>query len=116
MNQMPLSLEQARDRGAAGIARAAERNERQNGGWGTLALAAVATWVKAQPMKSEFTMEDVRAHIEDKLPEPTDLRAWGAVTQSAVRALYIERTGMHAPAKSSNGSDKPLYRRGRGLL
>jgi hypothetical protein len=116
MNQIPLSLEQARDRGAAGMVRSAERNERKNAGWPTLALQAVVTWVRAQPPKAEFTMEDCRIAIEDDLAAPTDRRAWGAVTQTAIRAMYIERTGGFAPAVSSNASPKPLYRRGRGLL
>jgi hypothetical protein len=47
------------------------------------------------------------------LPKPTDGRAWGVVTRMAVAADYIERVkGVMFPAASSNGSEKPVYRRG----
>lgn len=114
--QIPLSLDQARDRGAAGMLRAADRNERKNAGWPTMALQALVMWVKAQEPRSEFTMEDCRLSIEGQLTAPTDRRAWGAVTQAAIRARFIEATGLFAPAKSSNASPKPMYRRGRALL
>lgn len=115
MQQIALTLDQARDRRDAGMARATERNERKNGGWGTLALAAVVEYIKGLPPKATFTMEDVRLGVEDKLAAPTDRRAWGSVTQTAIRSLYIEATGLFAPAVSSNASPKPLYRKGRAL-
>jgi hypothetical protein len=116
MQQIPLTLEQARARGDAGMVRAAVTNERKNGGWSTLALGKLVEHVKSLPFDAEFIVEDLRLAIEDKVPEPTDLRAWGAVTQTAIRARYIEKTGRIAPAKSSNASPKPLYCRGGGLL
>lgn len=116
MQQISLTLEQARDRGAAGMLRAADRNERKNGGWATVALAALVEHVKSLPLNAEFIVEDVRAAIESKVPPPTDLRAWGSVTQTAIRSQFIEKTGGLAPAKSSNASPKPLYCRGRGLF
>jgi hypothetical protein len=115
MQQMPLSMEQARHKGAAGMLQAADRNERKNGGWATLALAALVTHVKSLPLHAEFIIEDLRLAVEDKLPVPTDGRAWGAVTQAAIRAQFIEKTGGIAPAKSSHASPKPLYCRGRAL-
>lgn len=115
MQQIPLTMEQARAHGDAGIVRAALRNERANGGWATVALAAVVKHVRALPYEAEFILEDVRLSVAGELPVPTDLRAWGAVTQAATRANYIQRTGGFAPAKSSHASPKPLYRRGSGL-
>lgn len=115
MQQMGLSLEQARAQGDAGMLRAAVRNERKNGGWATMALGALVTHVKGLPLDAAFILEDVRLAIQDKVPVPTDLRAWGSVTQSAIRARFIEKTDRVAPAKSSNASPKPLYCRGRAL-
>ena len=57
-------------------------------------------------------MESLRAAIEADLPEPTDLRARGAVTQALLRRLVIKRTAKVAPASSSHGSIKPMYERG----
>jgi hypothetical protein len=116
MQQMPLTLDQARHLGAAGMLDAAARNERKNGNWTTLALEALCEHVRELPAGAEFILEDVRLAIESKVPEPTDLRAWGAVTQTAIRALKIEKTERFAPAKSSHASPKALYRRGRELL
>lgn len=113
MEQMSLTLEQARARGDHGMVRAALTNERKNGGWATVALSRLVEHVKSLPADAEFIVEDLRLAIEDKLPAPTDLRAWGAVTQAATRAQFIEKTGGIAPAKSSNASPKPLYCRGR---
>lgn len=115
MQQMPLTLEGARDRGSLGMTRAAERNERKHEKWTEQALEALCTHVRALPVGTTFILEDVRLAVEDKVPEPTDRRVWGAVTQIAIRALFIEKTGGIAPAKSSNASPKPLYRRGRAL-
>lgn len=115
MQQMPLTLEQARAHGDAGMLNAAQRNERKNGGWSTLALTELVKHVKSLPLDAEFIVEDLRLAIEAQIPVPTDLRAWGAVTQAASRAQYIEKTGRMAPAKSSHASPKPLYCRGRAL-
>lgn len=115
MQQMPLTLDQANARGTAGMLRASDRNERKNGGWSTLALMALVQHVKSLPYEADFILEDVRLAIEGEVAVPTDLRAWGAVTQAAIRSQFIERTGGIAPAKSSNASPKPLYRRGRAL-
>lgn len=115
MQQMAFTLEQARERGTAGMLQAADRNERKNANWTAQALEALADHVRALPHGAEFILEDVRLAVASQVPEPTDLRAWGAVTQSAIRSLFIERTGGIAPAKSSHASPKPLYRRGRAL-
>lgn len=115
MQQMPLTLDHARDRGLLGMERAAARADKTYGGWTERALNALRQHVSKMPADAEFIIEDVRVAIESKVPVPDDLRAWGAVTQLALRRLYIERTDKFAPAKSSNASQKPLYRRGRAL-
>jgi hypothetical protein len=54
-----------------------------------------------------FTIEQLRE--ASTLESPTDERAWGGVIQRASRAGLIARCGF-APAKSSNGSPKPVWR------
>lgn len=96
--------------GIAGMTSAAEHAEADSPGWGERALSAA---VRAMSMQSgNFTMEHIRyvAHFYIGLGMPPDLRAWGAVTQKLIRAGVIERVG-YAPAASSHGSPKPLYRR-----
>lgn len=56
-----------------------------------------------------WTIEQARAHCAP-VPEGADLRAWGSVTQRAIRAGWIEPTGEYAPATSSHGAPKPRYR------
>ncbi|MCA0214757.1 MAG: hypothetical protein LCH79_16460 [Proteobacteria bacterium] len=112
MKQIAMSFEQARDRGALGMERAAARADRKNPGWTEQAADKLLAQVQTIPHKQEFTIEAVRLVIEPDLPPPPDKRAWGQVTQAALRRLWILKTGHFAPALSSNGSPKPLYVRG----
>lgn len=92
-----------------GIDRSAGHADRVHAGWVKEAAEAlrVASAVQPQP----FTVEQLRA-VCGFLPEPPDLRAWGAATRKATRLGYIVRTSQFAPAASSNNSPKPLYVRG----
>lgn len=112
---LPLTMEHARERGVLGMERSAARADRAHCKWTEQALDVLVEHVQSLPNGAEFIVEDVRLAIESKVPEPPDLRAWGAVTQAAIKRLYISRTGKYAPAKSSNASDKPLYRKGSAL-
>ena len=59
---------------------------------------------------SRFLIEDVRVYADKHGVEaPPDARAWGAVTQGAIRAGFIERDG-YAPARSSHLSPKPVWK------
>lgn len=61
-----------------------------------------------------YTVEQMREWAKAKgLPDSPDARSWGAVTRAAIRQGVIEPTGGYAPARSSNGSPKRLYRRGQ---
>jgi len=97
--------------GETGIARAQQHAERASPGWTETAAAALRAY--ALQVES-FTIEEARhevllyRHVE----EPPELRAWGAATQMAQRRQWIERTGQYRQASSSNGSEKPVYRRG----
>lgn len=102
------------DRGARGMRRAAEHAERESDGWIERAVTVLRTAAQVAKPEDEFTIEQLRADGWSRLlPEPPDLRAWGSATQIAARRGFIEKTGGYAPATSSNGSPKPLYRKGR---
>lgn len=109
----PLVYKAAAD---AGIKRAEDHAERTEPGWVDRAAEAVrevAQVAAAHFVNGEFTVEQARALNGSDLPPPPDGRAWGAVTRRALVLGYIEPTGGYAPAASSNGSPKRLYRAGR---
>lgn len=91
-----------------GIARSAIHADAVHDGWVDEAVESLRTTVALFPRGSDFTIEQVRQNINN-LPEPPDLRAWGAVTRRAVKLGYIARTGNFRTATSSNNSPKPLY-------
>jgi hypothetical protein len=113
--QLSLDIGAARHRGEVGIARAVDRAERKHSGWVDLALEKFLAHVKTLPHDHEFIAEDIRLVIAGSLPQVPELRVWGAVTRRAIKRLYIIKTGRVAPACSSHGSDKPLYRRGSAV-
>lgn len=110
--QMALDFNLARERGLRGMERAVDHAERVHSDWGQKALAALRAHVRTLPFDAKFIVEDVRGVAELLVPEPPDRRAWGAVTQAAIRSRVIVKTGEYAKAKSSNLSPKPIYRRG----
>lgn len=107
-------LELARRTGHVAAQAAADRAERTAPGWISDAVDALRRFARNQV--AVFTIEQARCVIETQpgIPEPTDKRAWGHVTRRAEAEGFIERVrNGYAPATSSNGSPKPLYRRGR---
>ena len=100
------AMQAARQRAECGIAAAA----RVNSAWCVTALEALRKFAAGQV--GMWTIEMARSVIEQDLDKPSDGRAWGFVTQAAVRAGYIVKTDKTAPAASSNGSGKPLFKRG----
>lgn len=102
----------ARQRREAGISAAARRAERLNAGWCGMALEHLRRFACSQV--GVWTIEQVRAVLESQLPAPTDARAWGQVTITAIRLGYIEKApGVFLPAASSNAAPKQGWRRGR---
>ncbi|OQC36088.1 MAG: hypothetical protein BWX64_02210 [Acidobacteria bacterium ADurb.Bin051] len=87
----------------AGMVAAEDRARLSDPGWPERALAAM---LEAGRRLGRFTVEDARqlAGVE----APTDQRAWGAVVNRASRRGLIRRVGF-APARSSNGSPKPVW-------
>lgn len=107
-------VERARAKGHDGAARAADKAERVvDPQWTEKAVAAIRAFARARG-DALFTMEMCRGVIElqDTVPAPSDKRAWGAATLSAVHQEFIERTKTYHPAASSNGAPKVCYRKG----
>lgn len=105
-----LALAAAQARAAQGMDRAARRAERLNAGWCAEALESLRRFAAGQV--GLWTVEMARSVIEQDLPKPTEGRAWGRVTQDAIRHGYIVKTDKTAASASSNGAPKPLFKRG----
>lgn len=101
------TIAEAVEQGTQAAQAAADRAERLGPGWIETAIDEVRAF--AQRFSGPFTIERARLHCSP-LPDGADARAWGAITQAAMRRGFIEKTGEYAPAASSNGSPKPLYR------
>lgn len=109
--ERPPALTRARAAADVGIERATARNEDANPGWVDAAVMRLRMFARHAP--GVWTMEQAREVIGPELPEPTDLRTWGAVTRIAARREYIAPVrGVYIAATSSNGSAKPAYKKG----
>jgi hypothetical protein len=107
------AMAEATARADLGISRAADKADRTIPGWCALACDAVRRFAAHQ--HGWFTMEQIRLVMEPELPAPPDARSWGQVTRMAKARGYIEVVkGQAFPAASSNGSAKPVYRKGIG--
>lgn len=92
----------------AGMQSSAEHAEDVQPGWQDM---AVSFCTMLAPL-GDFTMERMAAAAYGLgLQRPAEGRAWGSVTVRLIREGVIEKTGGFAPAASSHGSPKPLYRR-----
>lgn len=110
--ERPPAMARARAAADVGIERATARNEVENPGWVDAAVMRLRMFARHAP--GVWTMEQAREVIGAELPEPTDLRTWGAVTRTAAKRGYIERVpNVAIPAASSNGSVKPAWRGGK---
>ena len=101
------------DRGHQGARIAADKADSLAPGW--VVAAAHQIFIYAVQATEPFTIEQAREHCMPT-PEGADARSWGHVTRLAVRRGWIEPTGAYAPAASSNGSPKRLYRLVRGCM
>ncbi len=93
-----------------GIGRSADSAEREIPGWIAKAVEAVGQFARGQ--HGMFTMETCRWVLQQTLEQPRELRSWGQVTKQAKAAGFIEATNQVSPTHSSNGSPKPMWRRG----
>jgi len=77
-------------------------------GWAAQCYSLLCEYAATQ---HEFQIEQFRAWAyAHGLPKPDEERAFGPITQKAIRHSVIVRTG-YAPAESSNGSPKATYTR-----
>lgn len=106
------NLEASIKRAVSGISLSACHANAKTSDWTGLAQAAVKFAIAALPQDAKFTIEDVRATIDEELPAPPDLRAWGSVTQSLIKSGSLVKTHSYKQAASSNGSPKMLYAKG----
>ena len=76
--------------------------------WRTEALHALTRWARKQ--HGPFSIEMAREGIAEQVKAPKDLRWWGSVTRSAIRAGVLwPCRAKTIPARSSHGSPKPAY-------
>jgi len=109
------AMQDARERADTGIERAMAATEAADPQWAGDALEAVRKFASAQAPGVLFTIELMRLalHHAGLRKPPRDARSWGGIRRSAVAAGYIEQVrGAYHPAASSNGSPKPVYRKG----
>lgn len=76
--------------------------------WKEAAMNEVHAFLREQG-DTPFVWDELRAAIEERLPEPHDRRAWGAVARMASKLGVVEKVG-YAPSKSSHGSPKAHWR------
>lgn len=112
-------LQQARTKGEAGAQQAANNCGPE---WMESALTCVRWFAKVRQRQADhlgledrygsWTVEEARlwAYAHD-LPVAKSERAWGAVTQRAIREGIITPTGSYRATISSNGSVRALYRK-----
>lgn len=104
------AMNEAKARAEVGMDRAARKANRLHAGWCQEAVEALRKFAAGQ--HGMFLIETARVILARDLVAPADCRVWGKVTQMAIRAGYIEKTKLTAPAASSNAAPKPLFRRG----
>ena len=107
------AMQAAQARKAEALDKGEARVEHDIPGWITAALLRVKAFARMQG--GIFTIEQMRAVLEQELPPVPELRVWGVVTVRAKNAKLIEsvpRTFL--PAASSNGTAKQAWRRGAG--
>lgn len=107
--QSAIDFEAARARRDAGMHASEAHADATVPGWSDQAFALLCRYASEQP--APWTCEAFRWWAAaNGLADPPDSRAFGGITQRAIRRQVIERVG-YAPAASSNGSPKPLYAR-----
>lgn len=102
-----MQVEMALSQGHCAARAAADKADDILPGWIDLAARQLLSYALRSTVP--FTIEQARLECMPT-PEGADARSWGHVTRLAVRMGWIEPTGGYAPAASSNGSPKRLYR------
>lgn len=107
--QTIIDFDAAAARRLAGMASSLDHAEQDEPGWAEHCFALLRQYacLQAEP----WTCETFRAWAYARgLSKPDEERAFGPITQKAIRKGVIVRVG-YAPAASSNGSPKPQYAR-----
>ena len=105
---MQADLFSPSEKGHAAAKAAADRADRHIEEWTAKAVALFAEY--ANKTIFPFLTEDARQYAESRgLAEPPDSRAWGHVARRCKKAGIITAVGF-APARSSNGSAKVLWK------
>lgn len=109
--QLSLATIWAREHGHDAARASAKHADRVESQWSITALQAVRTFATVKGSGCTFLAEEARAWAEDVrgVSPPPDGRAWGHVILKA-RAEGLIASAGYAPAKSSNGSPKVLWR------
>jgi len=101
------SFEAAKVRRDAGMASSLDHAEADSPGWADHCFTLLCEYAEGQV--APWTCEAFRAWAYERgLDKPDEERAFGPITQKAIRRGVIARVG-YAPAASSNGSPKPQY-------
>jgi len=103
-------LEQAQHAGYQGALFAATKADKVEGSWTEQAAILFVDYARDVALGQPFLTEDARAWAESQgLPPPPDNRAWGHIAKSMSTAKHTVFAG-YAPAKSSHGSPKCMWR------
>lgn len=109
MNQLAIDFTAAKARRDSGMSSSLTHADDVEAGWSDHAYGLLVRYAGEQ--SHPFTIEGFRWWAASHgLADPPDSRAFGGVTQRAIRRSVIVRVG-YAPAASSNGSPKPIYAR-----
>lgn len=109
MMQQTIDFRAARARRERGMRDSEAHADRESPGWPERAYGLLCRYAREQA--HPWTCESFRWWAAaNGLDDPPDSRAFGGVTQRALRKGVILKVG-YAPAASSNGSVKPLYSR-----
>jgi len=101
------AFKQAQTRREEGIVSSILHADRAQPDWPERAFVYLVNYTATH--KTPFTIEMFRYWAREKgLDDPPDLRAFGGVTQRAIRRGVIRRVGFQ-PTAASNGSCMPLY-------
>lgn len=104
MSQVPTEQQSGHQR-ELGLVMVAESSGEA---WRLRAIACVREFISR--VRGPFLAEDVREYAQERgLAEPPDARAWGVVMQRAQRERLVQAYA-YAPARSSNGSPKVLWK------
>ena len=104
------TLEEAKQAGQLGALEASQHADAETSDWSTDAAILFVDFARDVKKGEPFLTEDAREWAEKGgFSPPPDRRAWGFISMSMHRAGHVTQCG-YAPARTSNGSPKVLWR------